>query len=306
MSVNVQATTRILSGAQVGIPPRHMSFSFPAEADRYFFFNQNPLASLMFVVFSGIFPPGERFFVESVRHFRNQISDPTLKAQVAGFIGQEALHGREHDRLNSFFAERKLAVDIPERYVKWGLSQLENLSPRLQLACTTMMEHFTAHLAEQWLTHEEFRSSSDGEMLKLWYWHALEELEHKSVAYDVFEQVGGTVAERRIALGLIIALMAPPIIASWGVLLIKEGQLLNVRENARGLRALFGKRGFISGILKHMPAYLKPGFHPSQQQTQALEREWREKLFGQYGELLQEFSNREALACCDNECYLDS
>ena len=60
---------------------------------------------------------------------------------------------------------------------------------------------------------------------------------------------------------------------------------------------MFGKRGFIAGILKHMPAYLKPGCHPSQQQTQALENQWREKLFGQYGELLEEFRNREALAC---------
>jgi len=297
MSATVQATTRLLSGAQVGIPPRHMNFSFPADADRYFFFDQNPFASLIFVVFSGVFPPGERFFVESVRRFRDQISDPTLKAEVAGFIGQEALHGREHDRLNSFFAERKLAVDIPERYVKWGLRQLERFSPRLQLACTTMMEHFTAHLAEQWLTHEDFRNSSDGEMLKLWYWHALEELEHKSVAYDVFEQVGGTLAERRMALGLVAAIMGPPIIASWGVLLAKEGQLLNVRENVRGMRAMFGRNGFISGILKYMPAYLKPGFHPSQQQTAALENAWREKLFGQHGELLEEFRNREALAC---------
>jgi len=296
MPANVQATTRLLSGAQVGIPPRHMNFSFPAEADRYFFFDQNPLASLIFVVFSGVFPPGERFFVESVRRFRDQISDPTLKAQVAGFIGQEALHGREHDRLNQFFAERQLAVDIPERYVKWSLRQLERLSPRQQLACTTLMEHFTAHLAEQWLTHEEFRNSSDGEMLKLWYWHALEELEHKTVAYDVFEQVGGTLAERRMALGLVAVIMGPPIMASWGVLLAKEGQLLNVRENVRGLWAMFGKNGFISGVLKHMPTYLKKGFHPSQQQTQPLENAWRNKLFGEYGELRAEFRNREALA----------
>lgn len=297
MSATVQAAARPLNGAQVGIPPRHVNFSFPAEADRYFFFNQNPLASLVFVVFSGVFPPGERFFVESVRRFRDQITDPVLKAQVAGFIGQEALHGREHDRLNAFFAGRGLAVDLPERCVKWSLRQLERLPPRLQLACTTAMEHFTAHLAEQWLTHEEFRSSSDGEMLKLWYWHALEELEHKSVAYDVFEQAGGTLAERRLAVALVATVLAPPIIASWGVLLVQEGQLLNGRENVRGWRALFGRKGFISGIFKHMPAYWQAGFHPTQQRTQALEAQWREKLFGEYGELLKEFGNRDALAC---------
>lgn len=85
---------RALTGAQVGIPPRHIDFRFSTEEQRYFFFDKNPLASLLFVVFSGIFPPGERFFMESVRAFRDRIEDPVLKAQVSGFMGQEALHGR--------------------------------------------------------------------------------------------------------------------------------------------------------------------------------------------------------------------
>jgi predicted metal-dependent hydrolase len=45
---------------------------------------------------SAVFPEGEDFFVRSVRHFRDDIDDPVLRKQVAGFIGQEALHGREH------------------------------------------------------------------------------------------------------------------------------------------------------------------------------------------------------------------
>lgn len=290
-----QATSRLLSGAQVGIPPRHMDFHFPEAADRYFFFDNNPFASLLFVVLSGIFPPGERFFVESVRRFRDRIDDPVLKAQVAGFIGQEALHGREHDRLNDFFRGRGLEVGIPDRFVRFGLRQLERFSPRMQLACTTMMEHFTAHLAEQWLTNDEFRNSADPEMLKLWSWHALEELEHKSVAYDVFDQAGGTLTERRLALAMVVAFMAPPILASWLVLLAREGQLANRRENVRGLRLLLGREGFITKVLRHMPEYLKEGFHPSWQQTQALEDTWRERLFGVSGELLGEFRNRAAV-----------
>lgn len=197
------AAPRPLTGAptsaQVGIPPRHIDFKFSRNADRYFFYNNNPLASLLFVVFSGAFPPGERFFMESVRHFRDQITDPVLKAQVSGFMGQEALHSREHGRLNELFRERGQDVDLAERYVRFGLRQLERFSPRLQLACTTMMEHFTAHLAEEWLTNKALTESSDPEMLKLWYWHALEELEHKSVAYDVFELIGGTQKERKQA-----------------------------------------------------------------------------------------------------------
>jgi len=287
---------RLLTGAQVGIPPRHMNFSFPESAERYFAFGGNALASLVFVVFSGIFPPGERFFMESVRHFRTRISDDRLKAEVSGFMGQEALHGREHDKLNDYFRARGLDVDTPDRCVKFGLRQLERLPPRLQLACTTMMEHFTAHLAEQWLTHKEFAATSDPEMLKLWYWHALEEMEHKAVAYDVFEQMGGTLAERRLALALVLMALLPPILASWGVLIIKEGKLTSWRENARGLRMLFGRGGFLTRVFAEMPSYLRQGFHPDQQQTGELEALWRERLFGEGGVLTAEFGNRAAVA----------
>lgn len=285
------AATRPLTGAQVGIPPRHIDFRFPQASQRYFFYDQNPLASLMFVVFSGIFPPGERFFMESVRHFRDRITDPVLKAQVSGFMGQEALHGREHDRLNDLFRERGLDVDLPARYVRFGLRQLERFSPRLQLACTTMMEHFTAHLAEVWLTNEALAKSSDPEMLQLWYWHALEELEHKSVAYDVFELIGGTQRERKQAGWLVGIFVMLPVVASWVHLLIKEGQLFNLSENRRGFQALFGPKALISSVLRHMPKFWRRKFHPRHQATQALEETWRARLFGPEGELRDVYRN---------------
>lgn len=278
-------TTRPLTSAQVGIPPRHIDFQFPSDTERYFFYDGNPLASLLFVVFSGIFPPGERFFMESVRHFRDRIQDPVLKAQVSGFMGQEALHGREHERLNDVFREHGFDVDLPARYVRFGLRQLERFSPRLQLACTTMMEHFTAHLAEEWLTNQRLAESSNPQMLQLWYWHALEELEHKSVAYDVFELIGGTQKERKQAGWLVGIFVLLPVMAAWLRLLIKEGQLFNRQENRRGYQALFGRRALISNVLRHMPKFWRRRFHPRQQVTAALEDTWRTRLFGPQGEL---------------------
>jgi uncharacterized protein len=283
-------------GATVGIPPRQMEFRPAHDSARHAFFNNNLLASSMFVVFSGIFPPGERFFMESVRHFRNEIKDPVLKAKVAGFMGQEALHGREHERLNEFFSERGLDVAMPERMIKLSLGLLEYLPARQQLACTTLMEHFTAHLAEQWLTAENFQKTSDPEMLKLWYWHALEELEHKSVAYDVFNTVQGTQRERKLAGLYVSAALLPSIVFSWAWLVAQDKERFNLREHRRGLRELFGRRGFISSILPHMPSFMRRNFHPDQQNTGALEKIWRERLFGENGELLEEFRNREALA----------
>jgi predicted metal-dependent hydrolase len=290
------APTRRLSGAAVGIPPRQMEFPRPRTASRHAFFRHNALASSLFVVFSGIFPPGERFFMESVRRFRDDISDPVLRAQISGFMGQEALHGREHERLNAHFRARGIDVAVPERLIRLSLGLLEFLPARQQLACTTFMEHFTAHLAEQWLTDDRFQKTSDPEMLKLWYWHALEELEHKAVAYDVFTTVGGTRRERQLALPLVVGALLPGIALSWAWLVVRDGDRLKVREHRRGLRELFGRKGFISSILPRMPEFLAADFHPDQQDTSALELSWREKLFGENGALLAEFRNRESAA----------
>ncbi len=284
------------AGATVGIPPRQMEFRTPTGAARHPFFHNNLLASSLFVVFSGIFPPGERFFMESVRRFRDRIDDPVLKARVAGFMGQEALHGREHERLNAYFTAIGIDVTVPERLIRIGLGLQEKLSARQQLACTTFMEHFTAYLAQQWLTDENFKQSSDPEMLKLWYWHALEELEHKSVAYDVLEKVGNKRRERMLALPAVAVTLLPPILASWAWLVLQDPDRFNWLEHKRGLRQLFGKRGFISSILPRMPEFWQKGFHPDRHDTRALEQEWREKLFGDHGQLLEEFRNRADLA----------
>ncbi|EDY86016.1 metal-dependent hydrolase [gamma proteobacterium HTCC5015] len=274
-----------LSSAQVGIPARPITFPKPQNADRYFALNNNPATTLMFASFSGIFPPGEQFFVESVRRYRHQISDERLKAAVSGFIGQESLHSREHDRLNDHFKAQDMDTDLPEQLVKIALTTLGKFPPRLQLACTCFMEHTTAGLAEQWLTNREFQTTSDPDMLNLWYWHALEELEHKSVAFDVWRSVGGRDYELKLAMMLVISTVWVAWLTGWGVLMARDKQLLNWRENARGLWFMFKPRGFLTGIAATLWPLLQKGFHPSQQDTSELENQWREKLFGSGGHI---------------------
>src|SRR5690606_5320049 len=133
---------------------------------------------------SAVFPEGEDFFVRSVRNYRDKITDPVLKEQVKGFIGQEALHGREHRSVNERLAEHGYPTLFVDRVVKHGLGLLARFTPkRDQLAVTAGLEHYTATLAETLLRHEsaldEFRSP---EVRTLFAWHALEESEHKAVA----------------------------------------------------------------------------------------------------------------------------
>ncbi|MDQ8036784.1 MAG: metal-dependent hydrolase [Pedobacter sp.] len=289
-----KAPGKRLAGATVGIPPRQMDFRFPADSRRYFF-DDNAFASMFFATLSGFFPPGERFFVESVRHYRDRISDPVMKAKISGFIGQEAIHGREHDRLNEMLTRRGIKVWFADRAVKVGLGFLEKFSPSQQLACTIFMEHFTALLAEQLLTDERFRARADAEIIPLWMWHAVEELEHKAVAYDVYQQVSGSYAHRVLAVPLTAVALTPMVVASMAWLLNAEGQIFNREDRARGWKFLFARRGFVARIMPKMGDFLARDFHPDNHDTTALVQEWQDKLFGPNGRLLEEFRNREAL-----------
>lgn len=287
--------SRAPAGARVGIPPRHIDFRVPAEAPRYPFAD-NALITAFHAVLSGIFPPGERFFAESVRHFRAQVRDEQLKAQVAGFMGQEAIHGREHERLNEYFIASGFDTRVPERAVRLGLALLERLPRRQQLACTAFMEHFTARLGQQLLTDDFYTGLCHPEMIKLWQWHALEELEHKAVAYDVYETVGNSRLQRRLAMPLVVATLLLPIVGSWAWLVARDPQRLNLREHRRGLKLMFGRDGFITRIIPKMGVFSRPDFHPARHDTRALAAEWRERLFGPGGALRGQWRNREALA----------
>lgn len=287
---------RRLSGAAVGIPPRHMRFEYPADASRFCFYDGNPLASSLFAVFSGIFPPGERFFVESVRRFREGLGDARLDAEVSGFIGQEAIHGREHEQLNAWLAARGYDMATTDRFIRFSLGLLDKLPASQQLACTALMEHFTAELAVEWLANEEFRNGADPRMLQLWSWHALEEMEHKAVAFDVHARVSRRpYAERMLAVPLVAAALLPGIFAAWGWQVVKQGETFSLREHRRGWRALFGKRGFLTRVLNRTPPWFERDHHPNDHDTRAFEAEWRERLFGARGELLPQFRNREAI-----------
>ncbi|AJD48675.1 metal hydrolase [Isoalcanivorax pacificus W11-5] len=284
---------RKLTGAMVGIPPRHIDFRFPESMPKYFY-GGNATATTFFAMLSGFFPPGERYFMESVRQFRDRVTDDNLRAAISGFMGQEAIHGREHDRLNELLAERGFDMKAPDRFVRIGLAILEKLPASTRLAATTFMEHFTALLAEQLLEDKQFRQQADPEMIKIWQWHALEELEHKAVAYDVYELVGNTRTERVAAALASMLVLLPMLGITWSWMLAQDRQLGNVPDNIKGLSILFGRGGFVSRILPRLPEFMGACFHPDNHDTKALESRWRDKLFAEGGDLYHEYRNNVA------------
>lgn len=273
------------TGASVSIPPRRVDFDFsPAKVPRHYV-DGSPLKTAFFTALSSLFPEGESFFVESVRHYRDQITDPVLKAQVSGFIGQEALHSLAHQAFNDAATAQGFSVDKLDsdvgRLLKFGQKVL---SPSAQLAVTACLEHYTAAFTEMLLRDTEFHQTLAPEIRNLYLWHSVEENEHKTVAFDVYEAVGGSYALRA-------GVMIPISVIFFGVtfwfqarLLAEDGKLLNVRQNLADFNYLFGgRRGKFSRLLPQYLDWFKPGFHPSHHDTNALLDEWRDKLFGKSG-----------------------
>lgn len=275
---------RRLKAADVGIPPRQLDFRLPAEMPRWAYAD-NATATLFLAMLSAVFPPGEDFFVQSVVHFRDRVTDPELRARVSGFTAQEVIHSREHDRLNEAFTRRGFDMDTAARPLELALKVLGRLPARQQIVCTALMEHFTAVLAEDLLATPEFQQKVHADVADLWLWHALEELEHKSVTYDVYEVIGNRRWERVLAVALVLTTVLPGALLGWGALLVQQRVWRRPGDVRAGLALILGKDMFVRRILRLMPLFHRPHFHPDDHDSSALEALWRERLFGAEGTL---------------------
>ncbi len=254
---------------QATIKPRRMDFHFDDSMPTYWFAD-DVFKTLLLTAQSCTFPEGERFFINAVRHFQERVKDPALRAAIRGFIGQEAYHGQEHTALNTFMARRGFPTQEVEAFVKRGLGWRRKwMSPERQLAMTCALEHFTAMLAEQVLEDDRFFKGMDERALALWLWHAVEESEHKAVAYDVYQQQVGSYwlrCSQMLFTTLEFSLFSTLHMRS----LIKASPRPLSKESKRaGMTFLFGKGGLIRSLAPRYLAYFKPSFHPDEVNSDA-------------------------------------
>ncbi len=270
------------------VPTRRMTFEESLkDLPKHYAADGDLIGSHLAAGLSAVFPDGEDFFVRSVRHFRDQITDPALKRQVAGFIGQEAVHGREHRVFNDRLDQLGYPVKRFEHLTRVGLAFRERVAPaKANLAATAALEHFTATLAELVLTNEEIRRLFGHEAVRdLFVWHALEESEHKAVAFDVYKAVGGTERMRVwtmnfLRFGFVVGMTLQVVIS-----------MLGDRETYRRGKLRQSWRRFKSSpimrreLWDQLRDYNRPDFHPDDSDTNALVEQWRAELFGQDGTL---------------------
>lgn len=170
--------------ADLTITPRDLKLDRDASSPRWWH-GGDPVATAFFNALSASFPQGETFFIESVRRYRDR-GDARLQEQIAAFIQQEAAHTREHVVFNKLIKNAGYDTTAMDAETRRRLDIARSRHPVAQLAITVALEHFTAIMAHSLLTDENPLPGAPPELLRLWQWHAIEEVEHKAVAYDTF------------------------------------------------------------------------------------------------------------------------
>lgn len=291
----MNAKVKITNRTGASFPVRRMNFEFESVPE--YWMNGSAGLTHFMTALSALFPAGEMFFIDSVRAVRQHPSikdNAELQKEISAFIGQEAMHTQEHEGFN--VSAQKYGHDVAtlDRYTDRAIQTTRKVfaflgkpvgitQEMVDLTATTALEHFTATIASQLLVNNHIQElMSDETMKTMWLWHAIEENEHKAVAYDVFEGVFGKgVKSYLLRTGSLVAAMAILFcVQSYFVFrLLKQDKQLN-RAALKDIYtyAYSPSKGIITGMAREMIMYFKPGFHPNHHDTDALLEKWKLKL----------------------------
>ena len=249
-------------------PVVRSNLDFKLDEIPRFWFAGDPFRTRMFDALSLTFPDGERYFIESVRLFRDKIKDPDLQQRVADFIRQEAQHGIAHDKMNQVMKDQGMPLDQFINFLtRLFKSELKHRSPQYNIAMTAAAEHLTALMADTFYSKKETLAEAHPYVRALFAWHAIEEMEHRDVAFDVMKNVG-EVPEylRKFTLALTTVAMLGFTSYRASVMLGHDGfsRLEQFQMAYKGLPWFFGKKGILTRMSQQYLSWYQADFHPNQ------------------------------------------
>ena len=264
---------REVTPSDLTITPRDRRFGRGAKTERWWN-GGDPVATALYNALSATFPKGEAFFVESVRQFRDG-AEPKLAGEIKAFVTQEVMHSREHVAFNKRAHEAGYDLSKLERQVDYRLDLVRARPPIASLAATMALEHFTAILAHELLEDPRHLAGCDAESAALWRWHAVEEIEHKGVAYDTWLHATRSWprGKRWKVKAKVMLLVTRNFLVdrTAGALeLLRQDGIAGPRAWARLFWFAFVGPGMMRKVFRAWASFFMPGFHPWNEDDRAL------------------------------------
>ena len=255
------------------ITPRDRRFGRGERTERWWM-GGDPYQTALYNALSATFPKGEAFFVESVRQFREG-ADPKLAAEIKAFTTQEVMHTREHVAFNKRARDAGYDLKPLEDRVDWRLDFVRSKPPIASLAATMALEHFTAILAQELLRDRRHLDAADPASASLWRWHAIEEIEHKGVAYDTWlhatkhwPRFKRWSVKSKVMLLVTRNFLVDRTIGALD--LLRQDGITGPKAWVKLFWVAFGRPGMFRKVFAAWASYFMPGFHPWNHDDRAL------------------------------------
>ncbi|MEW6169158.1 MAG: metal-dependent hydrolase [Pseudomonadota bacterium] len=256
------------------VEPRDLHFDVSAVPK--YWMNNDPWTTHWWNAILAAVPEGERWVMQAVRRNLSRLDNEEVRKAAIGFIKQEHYHAREGEALNDALRAQGVAID----QVEAGFLKIRGLIEKLfgdgmQLSLVAAFEHFTGTISSLFVDHPELMKGMDPAVASMMAWHMVEETEHKSVSYDVFQDAVGSYPKR--VAGLVIATVVFLAMTEYQrlYLVYKDGQLFNWRSALRALSFQYVYPGVMRRLASRYLPYYLPGFHPWDDDNRAKIQSWK-------------------------------
>lgn len=245
-------------------PVRRMDYNFE-NTPKYWCAN-DPAMTHYFTGLSTLFPEGESYFVRSVRALREHAKlNEALDREISAFIGQEAMHSKEHHAFHISAQQHGLNPESLEKITGIVLKGLEKIfSKKWNLLVTVGLEHYTAVLVVSMMeTVNEYMT--DKTIRDLWLWHSVEETEHKAVAFDLYEYLYGNGLNAyfpRVTIFTLSLILITGLSTIYQIVLMKRDKQLSNLKTWQNFFS-FAAKQYKTFIPKFFE-YYRYDFHPNQ------------------------------------------
>lgn len=260
------------------ITTRKLRFYIPQDLPRYW--NGNcPIRTHIFNSIAILAPAFERLAISSVLPYKEQALPACLKTQLQGFIGQESAHGSEFIRYNRVLKHQGYPIHQLEKgnlkNFKWLTAKFSN---KMHLSLTLAAEHLTAIISDLILREPALLQGAHPTCAGIWRWHAIEEIEHKAVAFDVFETLGGGYVTRIFGMWCVTWMIGGLLLQNF-IRLTLTDKIGSLRFWGKCFTLCWGRVGFLRRLVLPYLRYYLPGFHPWQQDNHKLIQGWKAQFY---------------------------
>lgn len=245
------------------IKPHKIEVNFDETLPKHWF-GESAFLSHVLNTFTVIFPAAERYFIRWAKKALPDVTDPKIKKDIQGFIGQETMHANQHEKLWDLLRSQGYNLEPVLWFVDTlAFNWLEKIVPdKFNYALVAGLEHFTAMFGEIYFENPEIMNEMHSEMRRLFEWHAAEEIQHKAVAFDQLQAIDDNYFLRTGVMNVAVVGLYLLTFANTFYFMAQDRSLFNPKEWLIMGRLFFGKSDLASKTIVKFLEYYRPDFHP--------------------------------------------